>query len=204
MPKIVDKAGKKREIALAALEVFAEYGLQNTSVDQVAKAAGIGKGTVYLYFSNKEEIVLEIWASVYEYHDEWLNTQLASCQSEAEKIGAYLYLGHIEQAHLKKNFALFRDFIAAGITQASPLFQDFSRKHFARRFTGVKKHLEAGIQSGEFRPVDTNIFAELFVQTHDGIVCSAMERGLGAEHIGATLPKLLQTLLQTLKKEENR
>ncbi len=57
-PKPIDKAKRKTEIALAALDLFAENGLDATSISDVAKHAGIGKGTVYEYFSSKEELIL--------------------------------------------------------------------------------------------------------------------------------------------------
>lgn len=55
-PKLVDKSEKINEIAKSALHLFAEHGFAGTSVEQIAEAAGIGKGTVYEYFPSKEEI----------------------------------------------------------------------------------------------------------------------------------------------------
>lgn len=57
-PKPIDKAKRKTKIALAALDLFAEKGLNATSISDVAKHAGIGKGTVYEYFSSKEELII--------------------------------------------------------------------------------------------------------------------------------------------------
>lgn len=56
-PKVVDKAKRKREIALCALGVFAQRGFEAASMSQVAEAAGIGKGTIYEYFSSKDELI---------------------------------------------------------------------------------------------------------------------------------------------------
>ncbi len=42
----------------AAINLFGERGYENTSVSTLAKAAGIGKGTIYSYFSSKNEILL--------------------------------------------------------------------------------------------------------------------------------------------------
>jgi AcrR family transcriptional regulator len=48
-----------REIILDAAEhLFARYGYRKTTVDDLARESGIAKGTVYLYFKNKEEIAL--------------------------------------------------------------------------------------------------------------------------------------------------
>ena len=55
-PKFIDKTEKCNEIAGAALSLFAKKGYAATSVEQIAEAAGIGKGTVYEYFPSKEDI----------------------------------------------------------------------------------------------------------------------------------------------------
>lgn len=55
-PKFVNKIQKKKEIAQAALDLFGKRGFFATSVEQIADAVGIGKGTVYEYFKTKEEI----------------------------------------------------------------------------------------------------------------------------------------------------
>ncbi len=56
-PKLVDKEQRKKEIALVALDLFAEKGFETASISSVAKAAGIGKGTVYEYFSSKADLI---------------------------------------------------------------------------------------------------------------------------------------------------
>lgn len=201
LPKIVDKNQKKREIALAALDVFAKHGLHKATVDQLAKAAGIGKGTIYLYFQNKEEIVLELFANLFEEHEAWFETHFETFGSETEKIIAYLYLGHIEESRLKKNFALYKEFIAASVTQASPLFREFGCEKFEEHKSWLKASLEKGIQSGEFASIDTELFAEVIIQTKNGAIFSTMERGLGVEHLKDIFPQLLETLLQTITKE---
>ncbi len=66
-PKIVNKEQRKREIALAALELFARNGFERTAVDDIARAAGISKGGVYLYFESKEDLffsAVSAWAAL--------------------------------------------------------------------------------------------------------------------------------------------
>ena len=46
-PKFVDREQKTQKIAQAALEMFAQRGFAATSVDQIAQAAKVGKGTIY-------------------------------------------------------------------------------------------------------------------------------------------------------------
>ncbi|MCP3925306.1 MAG: TetR/AcrR family transcriptional regulator [Desulfobacterales bacterium] len=60
MPKIVDKEEKRAEILDAAIRTFAKKGTGGAKIEDIAKEAGVGKGTVYLYFKNKEEILQHI------------------------------------------------------------------------------------------------------------------------------------------------
>jgi AcrR family transcriptional regulator len=51
-------AQRPEEISAAALSVFARRGLHKTTLDDVAKEAGVSKGTIYLYFKSKEELFI--------------------------------------------------------------------------------------------------------------------------------------------------
>ena len=51
---------RPRQILAAALEVFGEHGLAAARLDDIAKRAGVSKGTIYLYFANKEELFREV------------------------------------------------------------------------------------------------------------------------------------------------
>lgn len=48
---------KRKRILLAATDLFVRLGYRRTSVDEIARKAGVAKGTVYLYYRNKAEIV---------------------------------------------------------------------------------------------------------------------------------------------------
>ncbi|HET6585215.1 MAG TPA: TetR/AcrR family transcriptional regulator [Nannocystaceae bacterium] len=50
------RADKRLAILAAALDLFAKYGYRRTSIDDVARAAGIAKGSVYLHFPGKREL----------------------------------------------------------------------------------------------------------------------------------------------------
>jgi len=50
------KEARPEEITAAALELFVERGFAATRLEDVATRAGVSKGTVYLYFANKEEL----------------------------------------------------------------------------------------------------------------------------------------------------
>lgn len=53
-PKVV----KKRKILQAAVDLFVHHGYRKTSISDIANRAGVAKGTVYLYYQNKPEILI--------------------------------------------------------------------------------------------------------------------------------------------------
>lgn len=57
-----NRRARTAAITVAALEQFLERGIDGTSIDQIAKAAGIGKATFYAYFSDKEELLVTMLA----------------------------------------------------------------------------------------------------------------------------------------------
>lgn len=59
---------RKQEIIKAALEIFAKKGYKATTLDEIAEKSEFGKGTIYNYFSSKEEIYTEIITSAIEQH----------------------------------------------------------------------------------------------------------------------------------------
>jgi TetR/AcrR family transcriptional regulator, repressor for uid operon len=66
MAIIVDKEKKKKEIIHAARVVFRSKGFYNCSIAQIAREAGIGKGTIYEYFTSKDELFLEVFFDVFD------------------------------------------------------------------------------------------------------------------------------------------
>jgi len=65
--EIMGASDEKREkIFNAAIKVFYEYGFYKATIDDIVKASGIGKGSVYRYFENKEDLLEQILTSQYE------------------------------------------------------------------------------------------------------------------------------------------
>jgi AcrR family transcriptional regulator len=56
------KASRRAELVDAALAVFSEKGVSEASVDDIVRAAGVAKGTFYLYFRSKEDVVTAVAA----------------------------------------------------------------------------------------------------------------------------------------------
>lgn len=61
MPRTVDETERQDSIAQAAVQVFADHGYSETTVQQIADEAGIAKGSIYLYFDSKRAIFFHVF-----------------------------------------------------------------------------------------------------------------------------------------------
>ena len=55
---------RKRQIIEAAAQSFSQFGYKATTMEQIAKLANVGKGTIYTFFKNKEDLLDEIISSL--------------------------------------------------------------------------------------------------------------------------------------------
>ena len=69
------KKNTKKAILAAAVELFSIHGFEKTSIAQLARTAGVGKGTVYGYFKTKQDLLLAFCEDEIEYIHEQLNSR---------------------------------------------------------------------------------------------------------------------------------
>ncbi|MFK5976165.1 MAG: TetR/AcrR family transcriptional regulator [Sulfurovum sp.] len=127
MAIIVNKEEKRRDIAISCSELLLENGIESITIAQIAKSAGVGKGTIYEYFSNKEDIVFEIITLFIAQHIEILQQRIDNSSSTREKLFNFCYLlfeDDISRQHLK----LYKEFLAISITREPPDMLVFSQE----------------------------------------------------------------------------
>ena len=100
------KSVHREKIATAASALFMEKGIAATSMDDIAKAAGYSKATLYVYFENKEEIVgilvLNSMKKLYDYKEVVIDAQyfskrdIQTLHKKGVKVNTYLNVGSIE------------------------------------------------------------------------------------------------------------
>ena len=132
MAIIVDKEKKRTDIACSCKEILLEYGIKNLTISQIAKTAGVGKGTVYEYFKNKEDIVFEIITSFIAEHETKLHEIISLDMSTKDKVFHFFYLLH-EHEDSNKQLNIYREFLAISMTNGTKEMIDFNivcRKKF--------------------------------------------------------------------------
>ncbi len=81
-----DRADKHELILEAAIRVFAEKGFHGARISDVADAAGVADGTIYLYFKNKDDLLLSIFEEKMVELTGGLRDALAEGNTALEKI----------------------------------------------------------------------------------------------------------------------
>src|ERR1700716_1331157 len=77
---------KRERILRAAIDVFARNGYFNAKVSEIAKAAGVADGTIYLYFDNKEDLLVTIFREHTRNYLQSLERELANIRRPEERI----------------------------------------------------------------------------------------------------------------------
>jgi len=98
------RTDKRRLITDAAVEVFAQKGFHQARVSDIARRAGVADGTIYLYFKNKEDLLL----SIFEEKMDFLLTSLAEAldgvEDPMERIRCFARF-HFEQVRTNRSAA---------------------------------------------------------------------------------------------------
>ena len=150
MAIVVDKKEKRRNIALACQELLLSDGINNITISQIAKTAGVGKGTVYEYFDNKEDIVFEIITTfVVEYEQRFEEISCAEI-SIREKLFRFFNL-LFENETARRHLVIYKEFLAVSLLQETEEMLLFSEEIQEKFVRFLKRVLLEGIENGELQ-----------------------------------------------------
>lgn len=181
---------RKQIIIEAAKNSFTMFGYKGTTVDQIAKIAGVGKGTVYIYFENKEEILTEIIASLIE---EMKELAFESIQAESS---FYVNLHHMvfnalrfRQEHLllKQLIDEINQIGTKPVIEAFQVIEDEAILFF-------KERLEDAMAKGKIKKVNPHLTAFIIFKIYIAIVVEWKQK-TNEEMSSEEIEELFQTFL---------
>lgn len=148
---------KHDAITAAAIEVFAERGFHQSRVSDIARKAGVADGTIYLYFKNKEEILLSVFESKMDELHAGMVAALDGVTDPRDRIrtfarlhfqmmSAHPQMAEVLQVELRLSHKFMRDYRPEKLWRYLQLFRDMIR---------------AGVASGLFA-ADTDEFVTMW------------------------------------------
>jgi AcrR family transcriptional regulator len=184
----------RQRIIDAAMEVFSMKGYISANIREIAKAADISIGGVYIYFNNKEELYKNLISEKRSRLSSIIETTLEQSRSAAEALSAFI--------NLNFDYALkHKEFILLHIREHGFAFGLEEKKQFFRQqIRHLEKIIKKGILAGEFRKCNSGNMARLIMGALRGIILS-----MALDNDVTVSPKTLtDLLLKGLIKDEDR
>lgn len=169
---------KRERILRAAIRVFARKGFYATRVNEIAKAAGVADGTIYLYFKNKDDVLVSIF-------EDRITKLIAVLRSELEADAPFdvkfrrvieLQLGLLEG---RRDLA---EVVTVNLRQSSRLLKQFATPLFTQYLEVIAGLVAQGQREGVVRDdINPRVLARALWGALDGIAVTwALSRPEGA------------------------
>ena len=171
------KAQRRDQILEAAFQVFAVKGYAEARLDDVARQAGIAKGTIYLYFKDKEQLFRAVARSLIQKRFDSVVGDFRGTASELlRELVARMYSQVVRN---DKARSIIRMLISEG-TKFPQLAEIYHREIIAPGIKAVRTVLKRGIDSGEFRRTQATEFPQILAAP--GVLAMIWRLLLGERH----------------------
>jgi AcrR family transcriptional regulator len=158
----------KADILNAAEKLFQQFGLRKTTMEDIAKALGKGKSTLYYYFNNKEEIfdavvMKEMWEVL-----DITKDAVERAHSAPQKLRAFA-TAKIEAMQQKSNLY---QIVSGEMRETHRCFENARKEYYQQEVKLVTSLLRYGVQTGEFNKViaqDIDVLPFVIVSAFAGL-----------------------------------
>jgi AcrR family transcriptional regulator len=149
---------RPREICAAALDVFAEKGFAAAKLDEIARRAGVSKGTLYLYFKDKAELFRAVVRDAIAPNVEAITSALESLDAPVADVVRMFLAGFADREARLPVGAVAK--IVIGESRNFPeLARVWHDEVASKAIAALAGFVERGQQRGEVRPGDPRLYA---------------------------------------------
>lgn len=195
MAIIVDKVQKRKDIALSCKELFFQNGINDLTISQVAKTAGVGKGTIYEYFKNKEEIVFEIVNILLQEYNIDKKARIDAKSSTKEKIIEFFGVFYREEdSELRE---LYKEFISISLSNPQREMIEFQSKCTQSYFEWFNDIIQDGIDKAELLENSKDLARGLFVFGEGIFISSVVTTTI--EDVKSEIDKFIDTVFKFIE-----
>ena len=160
-------AGEKRErILRAATKVFARKGFYATKVSEVAKAAGVADGTIYLYFRNKDDLLVSLFEDRIDRLLLTLKRELEARPDAESRLRCVIEV----QLGLLEGERDLAEVITVNLRQSTKLMKQYAAPKFALYLDLIAEVVSEGQKGAVFREgVSPHVMARAIFGALDGV-----------------------------------
>src|SRR5690625_5238728 len=156
----------RQEILKAVTKSFSLYGYKATTMDQVARLANVGKGTIYTFFKNKEELFDEIISSlISDMENEALHV-IDAGKSFQENVHQALYKMLEFRLEHQLTIKLFQEERDIG----TPVVQEMMQKLEKSILVFIEEKIVRAINKGEIKQCDPEITAFILLKLYVALI----------------------------------
>lgn len=197
MPKIVDEQTReatRRHLLRIAAGEFARLGFDHANINTIAELAGMGKGTIYLYFQNKRELFLAMLRAISQAQLATVRSALAVDGTLQERLER-LFRAFVDLAiENEDNFNVYMSALY-GVNRA---FQDEATRLLRDYLAVVALLLEESQVRGEIQCADIDASALMVISLTESYVLSARVLGQTTQQIARQAPHVALLILRGL------
>ncbi len=157
---------RKQEILVAAAKSFSMFGFKATTMEQVAKIANVGKGTIYTFFANKEEVFNEVVLSM-------INEMRTEADIAAIEGGSFETNAHARLMHMlkfRKTHLLYAKLIDEEKEIRTPAVAEVLKSIEKEIVSYIEEKIKNAIRKGELKQCDTELVAYLLFKSYLSLV----------------------------------
>ena len=139
--------GKRERILDSALGVFARKGFYNSKVSEIASAAGVADGTIYLYFKSKDDLLISLFESRMEWLIQRLEADLSQVDDTLEKLRHYVRV-HLLLVLESPELA---EFLTVELRQSAKFVREYENPKFGAYLKVLRNLIVRGQDEGRIR-----------------------------------------------------
>lgn len=172
---------RRKDILTAATKSFSQFGYKATTMDQVAKMANVGKGTIYTFFTNKEELFDQIITTLISDMKEQAEKSICNDASFQENV----HIAIFNMLEFRKEHQLTIKLFQEGREIGTPIVLDVIKKLEDTILSFITEKVKKAIERGVIKECDPEITAFILLKLYIALIFDWEQRKepLGKEQI---------------------
>lgn len=192
-----DRGDKSRRILAAAAHVFAGKGFFNARVADIARAAHVADGTIYLYFKNKDDILIRLFEEAISEIMVRLRAAVAAAPDPIAQFRAYLQC-HFEAALENREIM---QVITVELRQSTKFMKEYRNEKFQEYLGILGGIVERGIRDGAIRAdLDPSLFRRAVFGMIDELnLYFSLSKRFGIEHAAYVAGQIADAFVEGIR-----